>query len=283
MDTNLPKHKRGFFYQLKKNPTGFLGFLLLAFIVTSVIIGPFLSPYEPAKMDPKTGLVGPSWPHPFGTDVFGRDILTRILYGGRISLTLGVITVLIASCIGVPIGILAGYFGGKFDATSMRIIDGLLAFPEFLLAIVIVSGLGPGIYNAMIAIGIYNIPVFARMARSTAVSLRNSEFILAATSLGVPNSRILRKHILPNSLAQVIVLGTIRYASTILVAASLGFLGLGAQPPSPEWGSLMAAGRSYFRSAPHIILFPGIAVALSVLGLNLLGDSLNEVLDPRNR
>jgi peptide/nickel transport system permease protein len=272
-----------FIRRFKRNQMGVFGLALLMFIITSIIVGPFLSISDPTKMDMSKGIQGPSWDHPFGTDVFGRDILTRILYGGRISLSLGVVTVLIASCVGVPIGLLAGYFGGRFDTISMRIIDGLLAFPEFLLAIIIVSGLGPGIYNAMIAIGIYNIPIFARLARSSAVSLRSAEFIIAAKSLGARDAYIIRKHIFPNCLAQVVVLATIRYASTILVAASLGFLGLGAQPPSPEWGSLMAAGRSYFRSSPHIIIFPGIAVALSVLSLNLLGDSLNEALDPRNR
>lgn len=224
----------------------------------------------------------PTRAHPFGTDTLGRDILTRVLHGARVSLGLGVSSVAVAAVVGSLLGLLAGYCGRRVDLILMFLMDILLAFPATLLAIAIVAMIGPGLRNSLFAISLVSIPVYARLARGAVLSLREQEFVAAARALGVGDRRVLLRHILPNALPPLIVQTTLAVAFAILEAAALGFLGLGAQPPTPEWGAMLADSYKYFTSgAWWVFFFPGAAIMLSVLGFNLLGDGLRDALDPR--
>src|SRR5690606_9225696 len=225
----------------------------------------------------------PSMQHLMGTDEIGRDILSRIIYGSRISLRVGLISVGIAAVGGVVLGLIAGYFGGAVDTVIMRVMDVLLAFPGILLSIAIVAILGPGINNVMIAVGIEAIPVYVRTVRGSTLTTREEDFVLAARASGASASRIIFRHILPNILAPVIVLGTLGVGIAILTAAGLSFIGLGAQPPQAEWGTMLATARVYLQSTPWLAIFPGATIMIVVLALNLLGDGLREALDPRMR
>jgi len=245
------------------------------------IFAPLIAPYDPLKANLSEIIQPPSRSHLLGTDELGRDILSRIIYGARISLTIGLVSMGIGLLGGVPLGILGAYYGRWVDLVVMRFVDILLSFPAILLAIVIVSVLGPGLYNAMIAVGVAQLPIYARLARAVVLSLKEKEFIEAAKSLGESDLRIILRHITPNSLTPIIVQATLMIASAILSAAALGFLGLGAQPPTPEWGTMLSKGRLYLRVAPHITTFPGLAILITVLGFNLLGDGLRDALDPR--
>ena len=276
----VPKRVR-IWHQLRRSRLAVPGALVLIFFIVVAIFAPVLSPYDPYKNDLKNTLEEPSADHFFGTDELGRDILSRIIHGSRLSLLEGVFSVFIAILIGVPIGIISGYAGGKIDQVLMRLIDILLAFPGVLLAVAIISILGPNLVNAMIAVGVYTVPIFARLARSSTLAVKEEPFIEACRAGGMRNLRILYRHIFPNISAHLWVMAALRVANAILTAASLSFLGLGAQPPSPEWGAMLANGRNYLLIAPHLVIFPGLAIIVLVLGLNLFQDGLRMVLDPK--
>lgn len=250
-------------------------FLLLAFFPQ------LFTKYNPIEGQLLDRLQSPSSTHLLGTDDLGRDIFARIVYGARVSLQVGLISVGIALIIGSSIGVIAGYFGGFLGEVLMRGIDILLAFPSILLAILIVAILGPGLNNAMIAIGIVNVPIYARLLRSTVITVRNQEYIEASMSLGATHSRIIFTHILPNCVSPLIVQATLGIGAAILETAGLSFLGLGAQPPTPEWGTMLSNAKDFIRLAPWAIAFPGIAITLVVLAFNLMGDGLRDLMDPR--
>ncbi|GHH99785.1 nickel transporter permease [Neobacillus kokaensis] len=267
--------------RFKKNKRAMIGLYITVLFIIVAILAPWISPYDPYAYNMKALLQPPSLSHPFGTDQFGRDVLSRIIHGSRISLMIGMVGVGISILVGVSLGTIAGYFGGIIDSIIMRIMDILLAFPGFLLALAIISILGPNMLNVMIAIGIFSIPVFARIMRSSVISVKYKEFIEATKSLGGSHFFIIMKHVIPNCIAPIIVLSTMRIATAILTAAGLSFLGLGAQPPSPEWGAMLNEGREYIRSATHLSTVPGLIIMLVVLGFNMLGDGLRDALDPQ--
>ncbi len=267
--------------QLWRHRSGRIGLTLSVSLVLAALLGPWLVPYSPTSRDYLALLQPPSWAHPLGTDYLGRDVLARILYGARISLVVGLVSVGLAVAAGVVIGMVAGYWGGIVDAVAMRAMDVLLAFPGILLAIGIMAALGPSLTNAMIAVGIVSIPVYARLVRGSVLAVRETEYVLAARAVGLSPWRILIRHVLPNALVPLFVQATLGIGTAVLDTAGLGFLGLGAQPPTPEWGTMLADARPYMRTAPWILWAPGVAIAWMVLGFNLLGDGLRDVLDPR--
>lgn len=267
--------------RLLKNRAAKVGLGVVFLTVIAAVFAPFIAPYDPIGAELDEIIQPPSGTHLLGTDELGRDILSRIIYGSRISLTLGIVSVGIGLFGGIPLGMIGAYWGGWADLIIMRLIDILLAFPAILLAIVVVSILGPGLYNAMIAVGISQLPIYARLVRGVVLSIKEKEFVEAAKAVGAGDPRIISRHILPNSLAPIIVQATLNIASAILSAAALGFLGLGAQPPTPEWGTMLSKGRLYLRVAPHVTTFPGLAIVITVLGFNLFGDGLRDALDPR--
>lgn len=267
--------------QLKRNKLAIAGtiFILLIFIIA--LFAPLIAPYSPYKTDFMITLQEPSSSHLLGTDDLGRDVLSRLIYGARISLVIGFISVAIGLVVGVPIGAISGYYGGKIDMFVQRLVDIMMAFPGMLLAIIIVSIMGVGLVNAMIAVGIVSIPTYIRLVRGSVLSIKNKEFVHAAKAIGESEFKIIFKHILPNCLAPIIVQSSLQIGVAILWAAGLGFLGLGAQAPTPEWGAMLSQGRGYIRTAHHVTTYPGIAIMLSVLGFNLLGDGLRDALDPK--
>jgi peptide/nickel transport system permease protein len=252
-------------------------------VFLTAICGPLLAPYDATQQDLRLRRQPPNADHLLGLDEFGRDILSRVLVGARYTLGVALIAVTIGLAVGVPLGLVSGFYGSWIDTVLMRLVDTLLAFPYLLLAIVIVGALGPGLNNAILAVGISAMPTYARVTRSAVLSLRENEYVLAARAVGSTDGRVIIRHILPNALAPIIVVATVGMAQAILSAAGLSFLGLGAQPPTPEWGAMLNAGRPYLFDAPHIATFPGIAVVLAMLGFNLLGDGLRDALDPRLR
>jgi len=258
------------------------GFLIAAFLFMALFAG-YISPYDPIKQDWQNVQKPPSSTHLLGTDELGRDLLSRIIHGARISMTIGVISVSIGLVLGTVIGLAAGYFRGISDSLLMRLMDIMLAIPYVLLAIAIVAILGPGLWNTMIAIGIVTIPQFARIVRSSVLEIKEKDYVEAARAIGAGHSRIMLRHVLINALSPLIVQSTLTIASAILNAAALGFLGLGAQPPTPEWGVMLSDGRLLLLVSPWIVTFPGVAIMLSVLGFNMLGDGLRDALDPRMR
>jgi peptide/nickel transport system permease protein len=271
------------FKKLISDRRALIGLFIIALIVIGVVTVSWWAKYDPYQSDLQNIAQPPSLKHLLGTDELGRDVLTRIFYGGRISLSLGVVSVGIGLIAGIPLGMLAGYFGKGLDLAITGFIDILLAFPPLLLAIAMVSILGPGLYNAMLAIGTSLVPFYARLVRGSVLAIKERDFVEAARAAGGTAFYILRQHILPNCISPLIVQSTFNMASAILSAASLGFLGLGAQPPLPEWGTMISRGRVYLRVAPHITTFPGLAIFVVVLAFNLLGDSLRDVLDPYMR
>jgi ABC-type dipeptide/oligopeptide/nickel transport system permease subunit len=253
--------------------------LILALILLALTARQ-VAPHDPLRQDLPHALAGPSIEFPLGTDEFGRCILSRILFGARLSLLVGVIATAIGATAGILSGLAAGYFP-RLDAPVMRTMDVLLAFPSILLAIAIVAALGPSLGNVMIAVGVRSIPSFARLARSMVLSLKELDFVQGAAALGASHARVLFRHILPNSVSPLLVFSSMQVATAILLAAILSFLGLGVQPPTPEWGKMVSDGRAYLLEAPHVSLFPGLAIFIAVMGFNCLGDGLRDALDPR--
>jgi peptide/nickel transport system permease protein len=265
-----------------RNSTGVrIGASILIVLVMLTISASLLTSYDPVKVNSKESTQPPNGIHPFGTDNFGRDILTRVLYGGRISLQVGVISVALASVIGTLLGLLAAYYGRWVDSLIMRFIDVLLAFPSILLALSIVAVLGRSLPNVMLAVGISTIPIYTRIVRGSALAVKATDYVAAAHVIGCPAWRVMLHHILPNVLAPIIVITTNGVAGAIIAGAALSFLGLGVQPPTPEWGIMLSEGRAYLRSAWWITTFPGLAIMLTVMAINLMGDGLRDILDPR--
>ncbi|MFD2043553.1 nickel transporter permease [Ornithinibacillus salinisoli] len=269
------------FLRIVKSKTSLIGLCIILILFITALLAPFIATHDPTTQLITNRYQPPSGEHLLGTDELGRDIFSRIVYGTRISIQIGVIAVGISMIIGVTLGAVAGYFGRWIDQIIMRIIDVMMAFPSILLAIALVAVLGPNLRNAMIAVGIVGIPQFARIVRSAVLSVKETEFVEAARSIGGKHGRILMSHVLPNSLAPIIVQTTLGIGTAILDAAGLSFLGLGAQPPTPEWGAMLSDGRNALQIAPWVITFPGLAIFFVVLGFNLFGDGLRDALDPR--
>ncbi len=270
--------------RLRYSITARIGMVIASAIILIAIFTPIVDPYDPtfdANLD--IARQPPSAQHIFGTDRLGRDIFRRIMHGANLSLSVGIVAVLTAGISGTILGLVSGYFGGTTDMVIMRIMDIVMAFPSMLLAIAIVAVRGNGLFNTIIAISVVGIPGYARLVRSMVLTLREREFILAAKMVGVRTPIIILRHVLPNSLSPLIVTATMGIGGTILSAAALGFLGLGAQPPAPEWGSMISEGVPFLRQTPHMVFYPGMAIMLTVLGFNLLGDGLRDALDPQMR
>lgn len=269
-----------FWRVFRKNKLAVVGLGVVLFFLAVAILGPWLAPYDPIDQELRAQLQGPSREHPFGTDEFGRDIFSRVIVGARPSLMVGVIATAIGATIGTLVGLLAGYFS-RLDTPFMRLMDVLLAFPSILLAIAIIAVLGPSLFNVMIAVGIRSVPSYARLVRSTVLSAKESDYVQAARSIGSGEGRILFRHVFPNSLSTIIVLSSLQIGEATLASSILSFLGLGIQPPDPEWGQMVSAGRGFLSDAPHITTFPGLALFLVVMGFNLAGDGIRDALDPR--
>lgn len=267
--------------QFVRHPTGMFGAVIVLILIFVAIFGPVIAPADPNEMDFAAQFAPPSLEHPMGTDDFGRDILSRIMIGARVSLQVGVISVSLATVVGTLLGMIAGYSNRILDEIIMRGMDILFAFPALLLAIAILAALGKGIGNAMIAIGIVYVPIFARIARSEVLSVREEEFIEVAKALGASRTRIMFVHILPNILSPLIVEISLSLSFAILAEAALSFFGLGTQPPDPSWGRMLSEGRGYLQQSIWLGVFPGLAIMLTVMGFNFLGDGLRDSLDPR--
>ncbi len=276
-----------FYKQYKKNKSALVGGYIVFGLIFCAIFAPLITSYDPLIQDISNRLIPPMWEekgsfaHILGTDDFGRDVLSRIIYGARISLTIGIVSVGISLVIGVIMGSVAGFFGGLTDLIIMRIVDIMLSIPAILLAIVIVAILGPDLFNAMIAIGIVGVPTFARIVRSSVLGEKEKEYVVASKINGSKNLRLITKVVLPNCTTPIIVQATMGFASAVLEAAGLSFLGLGAQPPTPEWGAMLSDSLQFITTAPWMIVYPGIAIFLTVMGFNLVGDGLMDVLDPK--
>lgn len=283
----MPRKKSSEFREVLKhlvrNRGAVIGMLIIGFFVVASLAAPLIATHSPTATSLVNRLQPASSTHLLGTDELGRDLFSRMLYGGRISLNIGIISVLIGVLIGVPIGAVSGYYGGKLDIITQRFIDIMIAFPGILLAIVVVTVLGVGVQNVMIATGIASVPIYARLVRGSVLSIKEQSYVTAARAAGLRDTTIIFKHVLPNCLGPLIVQSTFQIATSILWAAGLGFLGLGAQAPTPEWGAILSNGRDYIRTAHHLTTYPGLAILLMVLGFNLVGDGLRDALDPRTR
>jgi len=276
-------------FRLRRNPGAIAGFALVLLFVVCAVFAPFIAPHKPLDQDLSllgaNGIPpGPSWHHLFGVDTLGRDEFSRIIYGARLSLVVGVVSVAVGLSVGVLLGSLAGYLGGIVDTLIMRTMDVVLAIPGLLFAIGVVALLGPGLFHIMIAVGVTQVPIFSRLLRGSILAQRENDFVIAARSVGVRGRTILFSHILPNAISPVIVQGTLALATAIIDVAGLGFLGLGPQDPgTPEWGTMLTEVDRYLQSAPFLAIVPGVAIVISVLGFNLIGDGLREALDPKLR
>ncbi|MFJ7977655.1 MULTISPECIES: ABC transporter permease [Bacillaceae] len=275
-------NERSLFRKLIRNRFAAFGLFIMLLLILTAIFAPVIATHSPDKMNVTKTLLGiGAEGHLLGTDNYGRDIFSRLVYGARISILVGLGAVLFGAVIGSLLGVIAGYFGGKFDSIIMRIMDGLSAFPFILLAITLMSVLGQGLMNVIIAIGIGNIPGFARVVRGQVLSVKQSEYIEVTRSLGAKHSRIIFHHVLPNSIAPLIVYATMSIAGAIISEASLSFLGLGVQPPTASWGSMLQDGKNFLVLNPHMATIPGLAILITVVGINLFGDGLRDALDPK--
>jgi ABC-type dipeptide/oligopeptide/nickel transport system permease subunit len=269
--------------KLRRNKAALFGGILILIYVVVALLAPVIFPGNPSAPNLMKALERPSVAHPLGTDELGRTILGRIIYGSRVSLLIAIGVVAVGLLIGVPLGLISGYYGGKVDFGIQRVTDTLLAFPGFLLALALVSVLGVGLKNTIISVGISMVPIYIRLVRGCALSVREQTYVEAAKAVGTRNRVILLRHILPNVMIPITIQTSLGMGTAILFAAGLGFLGIGVQPPTPEWGAMLGSGRAYLFHAPHVATFPGIAIFLAVLGFNLAGDGLRDVLDPRFR
>lgn len=282
--TARPKKQSEFvrvFKELRKNSTAMLGLCILLVEIILVILAPVIAPYDYTAMDILAAQQGPSAAHWFGTDELGRDIFSRVLYGGRYSISMGVLAVMISTTVGMTIGAVAGYFGGKVDNILMRLLDVIQSLPAMLLSIVLSAVLGPGYFNTILALSVNGMPASARMLRAQMMKVRGNEYIEAAQSINCSKFRIIVRHMIPNSFSPNIVQATMSIAHMIVMAASLSFIGLGVQPPTPEWGAMLTGARQFIRQCPHMVIFPGLAIAVTVLAVNLMGDGLRDALDPK--
>jgi ABC-type dipeptide/oligopeptide/nickel transport system permease subunit len=272
---------RSLWRELLRTPSAVAGLFILSILGLACLIGPLISGQDPITQNLAETLLPASVAHPLGTDGLGRDELVRLLYGGRYSMLLGLAAAAIGIGIGLPLGSLSGFYGGRVDLVVQALNDVLLSFPGILLALALVAGLGVGLQNVTIAVAISSIPAFVRLARASALSIRELEYTRAAIAIGQTRARIVLRHVIPNSIAPIIVQASLQVGSAVLVAAGLGFLGLGVQPPTPEWGSMLGDSRNYIFRSPALSTFPGLAIFVVVIGFNLLGDGLRDVLDPR--
>lgn len=284
MKKNRNKSKlKDLWRRLKKNKLAVAGLIVLILLIAIAIAAPALAPHSYSAQDSKASYASASADHPLGTDKLGRDLLSRLLYGARASLQMGAVAVAIAAAIGITIGAIAGYYGGWADNISMRFLDIFQAIPMLLLCITLATILGPSLQNAIIALGVTSMPAYARLMRASVLTVREKEYVESARAINASNARIIFQHIVPNSMAPLIVEITMGVGSCILAGSLLSFVGLGVQPPTPEWGTMIAEGRNVMRDNPQIALYPGICVMLAVLACNLLGDGLRDALDPRLR
>ncbi|MGQ0550564.1 MAG: ABC transporter permease [Armatimonadota bacterium] len=272
---------RSAFRRLRRNRGAMAGLYLVIVLVAVAALADRLAPYDPIRITPDAALQAPGGKYPLGTDLLGRDILSRLIHGARISLRVGLVSVGIAAMVGTTLGLLAGFYGRWLDLVVMRVIDLMLAFPNVLLALAIIAILGPSIFNLMIAVGISATPGYARLVRGSVLSAKENVYVEAAVAVGAADGLIIWRHILPNVVAPIIILATLGMAGAILTGAALSFLGLGVQPPTPEWGTMLSDGRNYLRKAWWITTFPGLAIMITVLAINMLGDGLRDALDPR--
>jgi ABC-type dipeptide/oligopeptide/nickel transport system permease subunit len=273
--------RRGILKRLADRKTAIAGILILGAFAVAAAIAPLVLPYHPNAADFDRVLQRPSAAHPFGTDNLGRDLFTRVVFGARVSFLIGTLGVALSVLLGVPLGLISGYWGGKVDLLLQRLVDILLAFPGFLLALTLVAVLGVGVTNVVVSVGLATAPTYVRLVRGVVLSVREQTYVEAARALGVPDGRIIMRHVLPNCLAPLIVQSTLQLGTAILTAAGLGFLGLGVRPPTPEWGTMLGEGQTYVFSSWYIATFPGVAIFLAVMAFNLLGDGLRDALDPR--
>jgi peptide/nickel transport system permease protein len=274
-------HPLAILRRLGRNRIAMVGLVILLAMVASAALAGAILPYNPDTADFDAVLQPPTFAHPFGTDQLGRDLLTRVVYGGRFSLLIGVISVVVALAAGVPLGLVSGYYGGAVDLVIQRVVDVMLAFPGFLLALTLISVLGVGLTNVILSVGIATVPVYVRLIRGVTLSTRELTYVESARSIGMGDFRIMLKHVLPSTAAPLIVQSTIQIGVAILTAAALGFLGLGVKPPTPEWGTMLGDAVNYLLASWFIATFPGLAIFLSVMAFNLLGDGLRDALDPR--
>jgi peptide/nickel transport system permease protein len=269
--------------RLRRNRAAVIGGVVVLLFIAIAILAPLIAPYDPNEGDLTQRLRSFSREHLLGTDALGRDLLSRVIYGARISLEIQIVSVSLALVIGTLLGMVGGYYGGRLDHLIMRLMDILLAFPGIFLAIAIIAALGPGLLNLMLAAGIYSVPQFARIVRGSILTLKEKEFVEAARAVGESDVNILFRYLLPNSMAPIIIQTTLRMATVLLTASGLSFLGLGVQPPTAEWGAMLSTARAYIVTAPHVATVPGLAIMLVVMGFNLFGDGLRDSLDPRLR
>jgi len=267
--------------RLAKNPSAVMGLVVAVFLAIIAIFAPLIAPYPYQKQDLFHTRAAPSWQHLFGTDELGRDIFSRVIWGSRFSLTIGILAVAVGTSIGMTFGAITGYFGGAVDNIIMRLIDVLQSIPDILLAISISVVLGPGFMNSVLALSVGGIPMACRLTRAAILGIRHQEYLEAATSINASTARIILRHVIPNSFAPVLVSATMMIGNIIMAASMLSFIGLGVQPPTPEWGSMIAGGRSLIRSCPWMVTFPGLFIMLAVLALNMFGDGLRDALDPK--